>query len=449
MNRKKLNFILQKGEGQYVEFKESLNSSLSKEIVSFANASGGRIFLGVSDKNKVNGIVVTNKLKSQIQDLVRNCEPNIEISFEEFENVLIINIKEGKNKPYSCSSGFYLRVGPNSQKMKRDEIFEMIKKSSQFSFDDSYVNLEENFDNELFINFLRENKINSDLDSKSILKSMNLIDSQDRFSNASILLFGRDLKKVCLSAYLECVLFKGSNRSEVLDRKKIEGTLFNQLKEGLIFLKKHLKVRYEFPDEKRREIYDVPLRALEEALVNALIHRDYSIKGANISLFIYEDRVEVISPGGLAPGLDESDFGKISIRRNELIADIFSKTGYVEKIGSGIKRMKELCLKQNNPEPVYSLKSFFIITFPFLAKKSFERVNVGKNQPKTSQKPAKNQRKEMILERIKKGFFRKRSFADELGMNKSTIESDLDELKSEGKIEFIGSKKGGKWIYKK
>ena len=253
MNKAELNLVLQEGEGQYIEFKEDLGAGLSKEIVAFANASGGRIFLGINDKGEIKEIEITNKLKSQIQDLVNNCDPKIKINFEEFENLLIIKVEEGNNKPYSCSGGFYLRVGPNSQKMKRDEIFEMMKKSSQFDFDNFYVNDKEDFDEDLFREFLKENGINSDLSSEDILKSMKLIDSRNKFSNASILLFGK-AKNVSQSAYLECVLFKDTGRSMVLDRKRIEGNLFSQLREGMIFLKKHLNVRYEFPDEKRKEI---------------------------------------------------------------------------------------------------------------------------------------------------------------------------------------------------
>lgn len=136
MRRKEFEFILSDGEGQYIEFKESLNSSLSKEIIGFANASGGRIFLGINDNSEIKGIKVTNKLKSQIQDLARNCDPSVFVKLEEFENVLIINIMEGENKHYSCKEGFYLRVGPNSQKMRRDEIMKLAVKEGKVRFDE-------------------------------------------------------------------------------------------------------------------------------------------------------------------------------------------------------------------------------------------------------------------------------------------------------------------------
>src|SRR3989338_5870548 len=134
MNKKELNCILQEGEGLKLEFKESL-SNLDKELVAFVNSEGGRIFLGVSDNKKIKGINITNKLKSEIQDIANNCDPKIKIKLEEFDKVLIIHVEEGADKPYKCSSGFYLRQGPNSQKLKRDEIIGLIHDSGKIRFD--------------------------------------------------------------------------------------------------------------------------------------------------------------------------------------------------------------------------------------------------------------------------------------------------------------------------
>jgi ATP-dependent DNA helicase RecG len=110
MKNNDLKFILDRGEGQFIEFKESLDKNFASEIVSFANSSGGKIFLGVSDLGIIKGVKITNPLRSQIQDIARNCDPSIIINFETFENILIIDVKEGNNKPYSCSSGFYMRM---------------------------------------------------------------------------------------------------------------------------------------------------------------------------------------------------------------------------------------------------------------------------------------------------------------------------------------------------
>ena len=106
MRRNNLEFILEAGEGQFIEFKASLDKNTAREITAFANASGGCIYLGITDTGVIKGISVTNKLKSEIQDIARNCDPSIVVLLNETENILIIEIREGINKPYSCSSGF-------------------------------------------------------------------------------------------------------------------------------------------------------------------------------------------------------------------------------------------------------------------------------------------------------------------------------------------------------
>ncbi len=137
MNSQELEFILQSKEGFKTEFKESFDAkNLAKEIIAFANSNGGKIYLGVDDNSKIKEIKITNKLKSQIQDIAKNCDPSIEIKLEEFKNILIIEIKEGSNKPYKCSSEFYLRQGANSQKMSRDEILDFAIGEGKIKFDE-------------------------------------------------------------------------------------------------------------------------------------------------------------------------------------------------------------------------------------------------------------------------------------------------------------------------
>ena len=144
MNKDELQLILEEGEGYRIEFKES-TTSIDKELVAFANSSGGRIFLGITDDKEIKGVNITNKFKSQIQDIANNCQPPIKIILEEFENILIINVREGEDKPYKCSSGFYIRVGPNSQKLSRNEIIEFCKTEGKIRFDE-LINLKFDYD---------------------------------------------------------------------------------------------------------------------------------------------------------------------------------------------------------------------------------------------------------------------------------------------------------------
>ena len=197
MSKKELKFILQQGEGLKIEFKESVGS-IDKEIIAFANSNGGRIFLGVDDKGKVKGINITNRLKSQIQDIARNCDPSIKINLKEFENILIINIKEGKDKPYKCSQGFYLRQGANSQKMTRDEILDFAVGEGKIRFDEQInknFRFPQDFDAEKFKKYLTKDKISKSLSDKEILINLSLgivVNKKFRLNNAGILLFAKN-----------------------------------------------------------------------------------------------------------------------------------------------------------------------------------------------------------------------------------------------------------------
>ena len=188
--------ILQEGEGQYIEFKEKLGLDFSKEIVAFANSSGGKIFLGVTDNSEVKGIEITNKLKSQIQDIAKNCDPSIEIELEsvEGEDILVVSVEEGKNKPYSCKEGFYLRMGANSQKMtpraypeksskkiftgsKRDEIMELAVKEGKIRFDEQICKDFDwkDFDSEKFEYYLKLAGLSNNLGREDMLKNLKIL----------------------------------------------------------------------------------------------------------------------------------------------------------------------------------------------------------------------------------------------------------------------------------
>src|SRR3989344_7018022 len=135
MDKKEVEFLLKEGEGYNLEFKENDSSDLAKEICAFANATGGKILLGVTDKGEIKGINITNRLKSQIVDIARNLDPKLEISLEEVGNILVVNIPEGKNKPYSVNGKFFMRYGPNSQQLGRDEIRDLFHKEGLVQFD--------------------------------------------------------------------------------------------------------------------------------------------------------------------------------------------------------------------------------------------------------------------------------------------------------------------------
>ena len=257
MNKKELDFILQAGEGLKIEFKEGING-IDKEIVAFANSDGGRIFLGINDKNKIKGIGITNKLKSQIQDIARNCEPSIKIILEEFENILIINILEGRDKPYKCSSGFYLRQGPNSQKMDRNEILDFAIDEGKIKFDEQINNnfiYPNDFDKTKLDNYLSLAKISKIISNEKIFAELNIIkkDRTLKFNNAGVLFFAKEPQRFISHSVFTCVSFKDKEGSDIIDRQEITGNLIEIIEEVMKFVVRNTRVAYKFTGKPQRE----------------------------------------------------------------------------------------------------------------------------------------------------------------------------------------------------
>jgi ATP-dependent DNA helicase RecG len=300
MNKQELKFILQSGEGLKIEFKKSIGS-LDKEIVAFANSNGGRIFLGVDDNGKVKGVNITNKLKSQIQDIARNCDPPINVRIKEFENILIIEVKEGKDKPHKCSSGFYLRQGANSQKMTRDEILDFAIGEGKIKFDEQIKNefeFPEDFDENKLDNYLSLAKISKIISNEKIFAELNIIkkDKVLKFNNAGVLFFAKNPQKFISHSVFTCVSFKDKKGSDIIDRQEITGSLIEIIEEVMKFVVRNTRVAYKFTGKPQREnIYEYPLEAIREAVINSVTHRDYFEDGHNNLLKIFPDRISIVN----------------------------------------------------------------------------------------------------------------------------------------------------------
>lgn len=464
MNKDEIQLIIEEGEGYRIEFKESM-TNIDKELVAFANSSGGRIFLGITDDKEIKGVKITNKLKSQVQDIANNCQPSIKIILEEFENILIIYVREGEDKPHRCSSGFYIRVGPNSQKLNRNEIIEFFKAEGLIRFGElinSRFDYNTHFDPKKLEHFLRLAGISKVLDAPTILINLGVAERQEGkviFNNTGILFFSKNLQDIYFHTAITCALYKGTEKIDVLDRRDFNEDLISNIDRAMIFLKQYIPLRYEMTGEPRRkEIPEIPYEALREAIINAAAHRDYFEKGTNIMVEMFDDRIDITNFGGLVKGLNPEDFGKKSVLRNPNIANLLHRAGYIEKMGTGINKMKNLISKAGLPPIKFEFDNFFTVTFKRPIRKEISFFAENDKLLKTINDTINDTINEPINEVVKKRLIKEILYIAKYGfITRAVIESiskisiatakrDAFLLKKMGFIKFKGARKTGKYI---
>jgi len=369
MTQHELDVILQGGEGYKVEFKRNINSDLAKELVAFANSSGGRVFIGIEDNGSISGVHVNNDLKSRVEASARDCDPSVRIELEAFNNVLIVSVPEGNDKPYRCTNGFYIRSGASSVKLSTQEIIEFIKTEGRIRFEDLHapeVNFEASLDEIALKRFTSLSGISEVIGKDEMLINLGVLYSKQSlpvFNNAGILLFAKKPADILPHAIISCVLFKGNKKVHIIDRKILEFDLLTNIDQAVAFLERHLNLSYEIKNIRRSEILEIPKNVIREAIINAVAHRDYFERGANVVVEIYDGRVEISNPGGLPKGLKPENFGKHSLARNPLIAGLLHRCNYIEKAGTGIQRMRDGMKDAGLPEPIFEFSQFFTVIF--------------------------------------------------------------------------------------
>jgi ATP-dependent DNA helicase RecG len=178
-----------------------------------------------------------------------------------------------------------------------------------------------------------------------------------------VLFFAKDVRHFFPQAYITCLLTKGIDKVDILDRKDFAEGLVSDIEESLRFIERNTRTGYRIEKLRREDVPEYPMRALREAITNAVMHRDYFEAGANVFVEIYDNRIEISNPGGLPRGLSREELGTRSVRRNPLIADLLHRIALIEKAGTGIRRMIDDARKHKCPEPKFTVNGFFTTTF--------------------------------------------------------------------------------------
>ena len=355
-------------ESETVELKQELTKNIKKEIVAFANSKGGTIYIGITDNGEILGL---NDIKSDIESLsgmiregiIGNLTTYTDIEIKEIDkkDVIELHITSAPEKPYYLadkglkSSGVYIRHGSSTIQATDEIIRKMLIESSKKSFEEEISNVQEltfDYANEIF------KKRNIEFSNEKF-KSLKMI-TDNKFNNLALLLSDQNPYTV------KCAIFDGTNKTLFKDRKELSGSYLKIVEDAFYYMNLSNHINSTFNGLQRIDKKDYPDFSIREALLNAIIHRDYYFNGS-ILLSIFDDRIEINSTGGLISTLSLNDvYNGVSESRNPNFAEIFHRLNYVENYGTGIGRIINE-YQDSKLKPIIELsENVFKITLPNL-----------------------------------------------------------------------------------
>lgn len=369
------------GESKNIEFKvQRPDKSIKymKTVVAFANGKGGQIVFGIDDKTREVVGVPEDKVFQEIDAITNaisdSCEPTIipDVYLQNINDkpVIVAEIRAGRQKPYyikadGLENGVYIRVSGTTRPADRDMSRELYYECDARSFD-SVIRRDVEVTDEDIKNLCEQMKEVAIANSKSnlqrssvkdvtknVLLSWGILkkDENEKIypTNAYVYLTGQG----GLRSMIQCAVFKGTTRTVFLDRRNYEGPLWEQVDEAVQFVLRNIRMGCRLEGIYRQDIYELPPDSIRELIVNAVMNCSY-IQASNIQVAIYDDRLEITSPGGLLPGvtidLMKEGFSKI---RNRSLANAFVYMNLVEAWGSGIPKLMQAMQEYGLREPEF------------------------------------------------------------------------------------------------
>ncbi|MEL0222466.1 MAG: RNA-binding domain-containing protein [Deltaproteobacteria bacterium] len=347
--------LIEQGENSAVEFKSSevRPESLAKEIVAFANSSGGTILIGVEDSGKITG-VDQHQTETWVANIVRNnVIPAIAPQITEWElsqkKVLAIEVSRGLDKPYQTLDGkFWIRVGSTNRMATKEELSRLFQQAGLVHFDiapleqTSITDLDDRKLQEYWFTYYSINYLELEQEEqKRLLRNadiLGLLEGEETVTVGGMLLFGKDPQRRIPQSFITFAVFDGLLLTdELLDKQNIGGTLPELIQQT------HAKTRTFVPKPstlsgmQRVEVPMIPDKVIREALVNAVCHRDYSISNRRITVYVFRDRLEISSPGRLPNTLNlEKILTGNSAPRNQFLLNYLDNMKYIVGLGRGV-----------------------------------------------------------------------------------------------------------------
>ncbi len=367
-------------ESETIELKEVVVDDIKKEIIAFANCDGGKLYIGVQDDGTVVGLNNPDEVSLQISNMVRDSvKPDVTMFLhyqtieEDGKEIVAVEIQRGTDRPYYLAKkgmrpeGVYVRQGYSSVPAADAAIRRMIKETDGDRFEAMRcLNQELTFEAAKKEFALREVDF-----GPQQMRTLKLIDQDNLYSNLGLLLSDQ-----CIHT-IKVAVFQGTDQTIFKDRREFAGSLMQQMNEVYDFIDFRNQTRATIEKLLRIDIRDYPEIAVREALLNLLVHRDYSFS-ASALISIYADRIEFVSIGGLMPGFDLEDIMVgISVCRNQDLANVFYRLRLIEAYGTGMGKIMKAYEGMEERPTIETTKNAFKITLPNInAKYETENVSV-------------------------------------------------------------------------
>ncbi|MCK5913866.1 MAG: putative DNA binding domain-containing protein [Desulfuromusa sp.] len=405
--------LLQHDEGKILEFKRDLSSpqNLLKALVAFANTAGGKVIVGVDDKTRLptgvdNPLDEEERLCNLIADSISpRLVPNIEMTTVAGKTLLVVEVFLSGSRPHYLKtegpkSGVYVRLGSTNRQADRELIAELRRTAEGVAFDElplpdlSIDDLDLAAIKVLFLD-------KRELDENDLFTLRLLTKEQGRFvpTKGAILLFGKDRERYFPDAWVQCGRFVGKDKAEIFDHIELYDHLPQAVDSIMLFLKKHAMRSADFSEIRRKDVWSIPLGILREVVINALVHADYSQRGAPIRIAFFDDRIEIENPGILLPGMTIDDMRQgVSKIRNHVIARMFRELNLIEQWGSGVRRIFREAEEQGLPVPEIvevGMRMRFIVP---LAEPLTVQANTEQERPESRPESELESRLELKLE---------------------------------------------------
>ena len=325
-------------ETRTLEFKETITNTFLKTVSAFSNYDGGTILFGIDDDGNVKGLPDAKQSCLDIENRINDSitpQPNYTLDLQNNDQTIKLTVKSGAQKPYLYKSKAYKRNDSATIEVDTLEFSRLVLEGKNIRFEELPCK-EQNLSFEVLRRKLKES-IQIETFNQDTLKTLNLYDNVNGYSNAAGLLADKNH-----FPGIDIVKF-GENISVIQKR----GTFENM--SVLAAYEKSIEVFRDYYEYEviqgadRKKVEKIPEAAFREAIANALIHRAWDVE-AQIRVSMYDDRIEIASPGGLPAGITEKEYldGKLSVLRNRNLANVFYRLGFVEIFGTGIVRIKQL-----------------------------------------------------------------------------------------------------------